>query len=296
MNQIILIIFILLEHHYYYKSCEELDKINCQNNGHFMNENNELLFCRYNTKKGCFFDFSITSCSEFKSQFESRPTHFFNSFLCPYYQGNYPCEYNDETDNCNEIIPCVNNTLGNCTLKIRDDETIIKCKWKNNQCIQDKEITTCEQATDLNELSNEQCSKLPTSNNETLCVKGSIGCMEVNECSQIIYDADQSICEKFTKEDSTDKCVLVGNGCNITKKNCLDSKNSNICSELNTLGKDYKCFYDGSKCNEANSCELIKNTSFGSTSKELKKICELFEYCEPYGNGCKKSLPTTIPK
>ena len=62
----------------------------------------------------------------------------------------------------------------------------------------------------------------------------------------------------------------------------------------------YKCFSNGEKCVESNSCDSVKDTFYDINSTNLKKICNLFDLCEPYDKGCKTiiistSIPSTIP-
>ena len=57
----------------------------------------------------------------------------------------------------------------------------------------------------------------------------------------------------------------------------------------------YKCLSNGKECIEVNSCDSVNDTSYETNSTELKKLCDLFDNCEPYENRCKtKYIPTTI--
>ena len=63
-----------------------------------------------------------------------------------------------------------------------------------------------------------------------------------------------------------------------------------ICEILNVSMKGYKCVSDGEKSEESNSCDSVKDTAYDINSTDLKKICDLFEFCEPYEKGCKTKI------
>ncbi len=123
--------------------------------------------------------------------------------MCSWFPGSYPCKYDSQSQNCIEINSCEKEkdttlcskfeycepgetacrtnkcmditSIEECKLKTFDKRTTIKCKRENNDCIQDEEITTCEQAKDLNEISNEQCLILATSTESNLYLKDQMG-------------------------------------------------------------------------------------------------------------------------
>ena len=187
-------------------------------------------------------------------------------------------------------------TKDDCKIKFLDDnKTLIKCQWVDDICLQEgREIKNCTQAENLTDLSEKQCSSLVTSGR---CIKGPVGCKEIKDCSEINFEVEESICEEFTKEEEIKKCVsdIETKGCKQIIKNCLGSNNKDLCSQLNTTEGGYKCYFNGNQCDEANSCESVKDTNYDVSSEDLKGICELFDNCEPYENKCKtKPIPTTI--
>ena len=71
------------------------------------------------------------------------------------------------------------------------------------------------------DITNEQCLILATSTTLTtssICLKGSNGWLEINDCNQIKIKVINKFLENLIRQDSIDKCVLGDIGCEITKK------------------------------------------------------------------------------
>ena len=207
---------------------------------------------------------------------------------------------NDCINNCNQIT-----SKDECNYSLKDDETLIKCKWveegpDNKKCQFDTEIKTCADATNLIDIRDEQCSILKVTSGKNYCRKGPDGCFEFTDCDDINVKVDSSICLELTKPEDDLQCIPNGeNGCKRELVKCLDNSlyiyNNILCEKLSVSMEGYKCFSDGVKCVESNSCDSIKDTIYDTNSPDLKKICDLFEFCEPYEKGCKtKIIPTTI--
>ena len=224
------------------------------------------------------------------------------SSICSLFPHCSPGNNNDCTNNCNKIA-----SEEQCNYALKDDNTFIKCKWNESgptgkQCQVDgsTEITSCDDAKNSNDIKNEQCSILNVSQGNNYCRKGPEGCFEFKDCDDIKVKVDSSICLELTKPEDELQCIPNGeNGCKKELVQCLEYSlyiyNKSICEKLNVSSEDYKCFSDGEKCIEANSCDSIKDTTYDTNSADLKKICDLFDFCEPYEKGCKtKITPTTI--
>ena len=224
------------------------------------------------------------------------------SSICSQFPHCSPGKNNDCTNNCNKIA-----SEDECNYALKDDKTFIKCKWNESgptgkKCQVDgyTEITSCDDAKNSNDIKNEQCSILNVSQGNNYCRKGPDGCFEFKDCDDIKVKVDSSICLELTKPEDELQCIPNGeNGCKKELVQCLEYSlyiyNKSICEKLNVSMEDYKCFSDGEKCIEANSCDSIKDTTYDTNSADLKKICDLFDFCEPYEKGCKtKITPTTI--
>ena len=97
---------------------------------------------------------------------------------------------------------------------------------------------------------------------------------------------------ELTKPDNYLKCVQNGeNGCKSEKLKCLDNSlyiyDKVICENLDVSTEGYKCLNNGKECIEVNSCDSIKNTGYNTNSKNLKKLCDLFDNYETYKKGCR---------
>lgn len=178
MNKVnILFIFILLEQHSY-QSCFDYPEDQCPS--YLAEGMNRFVICEKQSSS-CVQIVEVHECNSMKDIIEGK-TKFYRD-MCEYFKGSYPCEYNSETKKCNSIYSCeeaknvatcsefkycepggtgcrINKCmditrLEDCKLKTFDAKTIIKCKWENNDCLHDEEITTCEQAKNLTEISNE---------------------------------------------------------------------------------------------------------------------------------------------
>jgi len=213
-----------------------------------------------------------------------------------------PGNNNDCINSCNTIT-----NKDECNYALKDSETYIKCKWNENaaekKCQVDGniEIKSCSNATNLNDITNEICSKLKvTQENNNYCRKGPNGCLEFKDCDDINVKVDPQICMELTKPDNDLQCIQNGeNGCNSKKLKCLDNSlyiyDKVTCENLDVSMEGYKCLNNGKECIEVNSCDSIKNTGYNTNSENLKKLCDLFDNCEPYKKGC-RTIPRTLVK
>ena len=215
------------------------------------------------------------------------------SSICSNYPHCTPGNNHDCINSCNAI-----DNEDECNYTFKDPETLIKCKWngnaaeKNCQVDGDIEIKSCSEASNLNDITNELCSKLKVTQENNYCRKGPNGCFEFKDCDDINVKVDPQICMELTKPDNYLKCVQNGeNGCKSEKLKCLDNSlyiyDKSICENLAVSTKGYKCLNNGKECIEVNSCDSIKNTEYDVNSKNLKKLCDLFDNCEPYKKGCR---------
>ena len=186
-----------------------------------------------------------------------------------------------------------------------EEEIFIKCKWVSNasdgkkcQVDGDNEIKTCNDAIKEINMTNDQCSKLNVEEGK-YCRKGPDGCFEFGDCDNIDdIEIEFDICKELNKPDDS-KCIPSDKGCKIQKVKCSEKNlyiyDKIICEKLDISLEGYKCLSNGKECIEVNSCDSINDTSYETNSTELKKLCDLFDNCEPYENRCKtKYIPTTI--
>ena len=122
-----------------------------------------------------------------------------------------------------------------------------------------------------------------------------------NDCTSITLNDNNVIHCKW--ENDLCQCEPDGkNGCKREKLKCLDNSlyiyDKVTCENLDVSTEGYKCLNNGKECIEVNSCDSIKNTEYETNSENLKKLCDLFDNCEPYEKGCRdKYTPTkTIPR
>ena len=147
-------------------------------------------------------------------------------------------------------------------------------------------------------MTNAQCSKLKVSEGNH-CRKGPNGCFEFKDCDNINVEVDPDICMELTKPYDDSQCIPSETGCKKDKVKCSQKSLYNYdnikCEKLDVSLEGYKCLSNGKECIEVNLCDSINDTSYETNSEELKKLCGMFDNCEPYGNGCKtKYIPTTI--
>ena len=177
-------------------------------------------------------------------------------------------------------------------------EKIFQCIWgqkddnSGNECKSGSEISSCSEAANLKDITNEQCLALASGGG--YCFKGTSGCIVPSNCADIIVSVEEQVCNGFTKLDDEYKCEKDGsNGCKLNKAQCLDTTSytydDDICSKLGT-SEGYICYSDGEKCVQANSCGTVGETKYeetGDNSAKLTAICNLFDNCIPAGNKCK---------
>jgi len=185
---------------------------------------------------------------------------------------------------------CTGKTQEECKL-IFSDRIFIQCKWETDKCILDKKYETCASASNLGEATNEQCMSILIRNKKT-CVKGVNGCLDVNNCEDIKEaNIDEESC-KSTEFESYQDCIKGANGCKLINKSCTDPTITNYESdcELLTSVEGYKCYYDGEKCAQANSCASVGEMKFTDNEK-MNNICSEFnegttKVCVPEGKKC----------
>ena len=251
-----------------------------------------------------------TKCVEANScesvQLSAGVSNDVSTAACSSFPHCIPGEDNDCANKCNDIKE-QNKCKYTLKNKEEDEKIFIKCKWvedgpegKKCQVDDDTEIKTCDDAKTITDLTNDQCSILHIKESSNkYCIKGPEGCFEYGDCEDINFEVDSNICLELTKPENDTQCISNGeNGCKREKVKCTDYTlyiyNKVLCRNLDA-SEGYKCFSNGEKCIEANSCNSINNTIYDTESEELKKICDLFDDCEPYEKGCKtKLIPTTI--
>ena len=222
------------------------------------------------------------------------------SSICSNFSHCLPGNNNDCTNACNNIT-----SEDECNYSLIDNEIFIKCKWnvegpngKKCQVDGNTEIKTCKEAINENDMTNAQCSKLKVSEGNH-CRKGPNGCFEFKDCDNINVEVDPDICMELTKPYDDSQCIPSEKGCKKDKVKCSQKSLYNYdnikCEKLDISLEGYKCLSNGKECIEVNSCDSINNTSYETNSDELKKLCDMFDNCEPYENRCKtKYIPTTI--
>lgn len=177
-----------------------------------------------------------------------------------------------------------------CTLIFRDN-IFIQCKWETDKCVLDKKYDTCASASNLGQATNEQCMSILRRNKKT-CVKGANGCLDVDYCEDIKgANINEESC-KSTEFESYQDCIKETNGCKLITKSCTDTTVTNFendCEMLLTSDNNYKCYYDGEKCAQANSCASVAETKLTDNEK-MKNICDKFndttKVCIPNGKKC----------
>ena len=147
------------------------------------------------------------------------------SSICSNYPHCTPGNNYDCINSCNTIT-----NKDECNYTLKDSETYIKCKWNENaaekKCQVDSniEIKSCNDANNLNDITNEICSKLKVTQEDNYCRKGPNGCFEFKDCKDINVKVDPQICMELTKPDNDLQCVPNGeNGCKSEKLKCLDN-------------------------------------------------------------------------
>lgn len=191
-------------------------------------------------------------------------------------------------DNPEEANPCTEKEGEDCKI-IFEDNIFYNCELSGQSCGLNGKYETCEEARNLGEATNEQCSKLQHGN-EKFCIKGSTGCLEVEKCEDVLYSGvEETVCQSFQVQ-AYEECVKNSNGCTIRTRSCTETieYEDGLCEHLSPTN-GYKCYYDGAKCDEADSCSNVKGTTLEET--ELNLLCALFgdqtNDCVPDGNKCK---------
>ena len=153
---------------------------------------------------------------------------------------------------------CSQKTQEECKILIQSN-LLVECEWNegsngsNGVCKFKAKYSTCSSANDLGEATAEQCSIL--------------------------------------EHRVFEECIKDNEGCKINTKACTDTTieyTEGICDNLKP-STGAKCYYDGVKCAEANSCESVGETSLNDNEK-LASLCRLFNdetnNCVPQENKC----------
>ena len=184
---------------------------------------------------------------------------------------------------------CTGKTQEECKL-IFSDSIFIQCKWETDKCVLDKKYETCASASNLREATNEQCMNIRSRDKKT-CVKGVNGCLDVNNCEDIKeVNIEEESC-KSTEFQSYQNCIKGTSGCKLINITCTDTTITNFESDCEYLSapNGYKCYYDGEKCAQANSCASVPEMKLTDNEK-MKNICSKFneepKVCVPEGNKC----------
>ena len=214
----------------------------------------------------------------------------------------------DSTTECEEITQeqyterqnaavnaaCQSKSGTDCAL-IFSNNMFINCQLEGEEgsqtCVSKGTYATCSSANALSVAANSQCNQLTHSSN-TYCVKGVSGCLEVEFCEDITGEGiTDSICANFPVS-SHQECVKDNNDCKLKTKICSDTSivyEGGICGKLGITLENGKCYFDGAKCAEANSCETIAETTLTGTA--LETLCDEFstetKNCVADGKKCK---------
>ena len=160
-------------------------------------------------------------------------------------------------NNSNCINKC--NDITNqekCKYAIKDGETVIKCKWnetasEGKKCQVDDytEFKSCNDAINITDMTNEQCSKLKVREGN-YCRKGPDGCIEFGDCDHTNnVEVEPEICKELTKPDDDSQCIPSDIGCKRDKVKCLDNSlyfyDKIKCEKLDISSEGYKCLSNG---------------------------------------------------
>ena len=190
---------------------------------------------------------------------------------------------------------CSTKTGSQCTL-IFENKMFVYCQQveeSGSQTCKAKDIySTCSSAKDILPAADSQCKQLSHSSN-TYCVKGDMGCLEVAKCEDITGQRiTDNICGNFPVA-SYQRCFAYNNtACQLATKACTDSIDENVeetCGKLTLSLENGKCYYNGAKCAEANSCDTVAETTL--TGMALQVLCDQFstgtKNCVADGKKCK---------
>ena len=148
---------------------------------------------------------------------------------------------------------CLGKNSEECKL-ILENNILVECQMVDDSCKVKAKYETCTLASSLSEATEDQCSKLKVDLGQE-CIKGTAGCeVKIKTCTDETIQYEDGICDKLTP--STNK----------------------------------KCYYNGEKCAEADSCENLEETKL-TTDKQMEDLCHLFDKetqeCVPDGKKCK---------
>ena len=184
------------------------------------------------------------------------------------------------------------NSAETCKITLNNN-ILYECQWSSDDPGSYKlkgKYETCSSAIALIGATNEQCSKLQHETSK-FCVKGISGCLEVAKCEDAIgADIEENTCKSILVQ-SYQECIKGTAGCQIKAKSCTDSTieyEDGIC-ELLKPDEGKQCYYDGSKCTQADSCANVAETTL--ESNQMTTVCSLFseetQDCIPDGKKCK---------
>lgn len=199
-----------------------------------------------------------------------------------------------ERQNAATNAACQSKSGTDCAL-IFSNSMFINCQLEGEEgsqtCVSKGTYATCSSANALSVAANSQCNQL-THRSNTYCVKGVSGCLEVEFCEDITGEGiTDSICANFPVS-SHQECIKDNNACKLKTKICSDNSivyEEGICGKLGITLENGKCYFDGAKCAEANSCETIAETTLTGTA--LETLCDEFstetKNCVADGKKCK---------
>ena len=210
---------------------------------------------------------SGTTC-EFKYFCNLAPkedTHDCNYFALQTENNVCVLKIGSETLKCEEVTSeearirnlCSGKENAQCGILV-DGKILVECEWEGEgdtgACQFKEKYAKCQSAKDLLKATNDQCSPLETETYQE-CIKGEKGCeIKTRACKDNIAGPTEEICDNLTPS--------TGN----------------------------KCYFDGEKCEEANSCTNVQETKITDNTK-LTTLCAKFKEaekeCIPNDKKCK---------
>ena len=151
---------------------------------------------------------------------------------------------------------------------------------------------TCEEAKSISSMDGVDCKILSTNN--AICITGTTGCIEPKTCNEVISDADDTMCGKFS--DSINKCNFIETEgevkahCQSSIRGCTETleasetNKENSCSSRSTSEKI--CYFNGNDdepaCKEASKCEDIQ---LSEGKKVAQTTCDKYNPENPSANS-----------
>ena len=254
---------------------------------------------RLSEGKFCYFD--GTSCKEASNCGEIELSSETTKALCSHFDsGDDKCVPKEQTCELKKLCGKDSPGAHECEYYALADEENV-CVLKLGSTTECEEITQAEaEERELNAIclgkNSEECKLILENNILVECEMVDDSCKvkakyETCTLASSLSDATEDQCSKL-KVDLGQECIKGTGGCEVKIKTCTDETiqyEDGICDKL-TPSANKKCYYNGEKCAEADSCENVEETKL-TTDKQMEDLCHLFDKetqeCVPEGKKCK---------